>query len=322
MFFCRPRPPFPDSFSSATVPSPQPIYLCGPTAAGKSRLAAQLAARIGGEVVNADAFQLYRGLETLVAAPTSAETDLCPHHLFGVLDPAESCDAMRYRQLALPVIEEILHRGRTPVVTGGSGLYLKFLTHGPDPLPPGDPELRAQLDARPLDSLVEELRRLDPLEATRTPLSNRRYVSRALEICLLSGKRCSDLRDGWSRQSAAVDARLNGLVIIRERPDLHHRIALRTRAMLDGGAIDEVSAHRLSPTFAKAIGVPQIREYLAGEIDLETCFDRIAAATRQYAKRQETWFRRESWLKPLPWPPQADLPARFMEILGHDPGAP
>lgn len=288
--------------------TPATIYLCGPTASGKSRLAAHLAARIGGEVVNADAFQLYRGLETLVAAPTPEETALAPHHLFGLLDPAEACDAMRYRQLALPVIDAIRARGRTAIVTGGSGLYLKFLTHGPDPLPPGNPELRRELDARPLDALVADLVRLDPVEAARTALANRRYVSRALEICLLTGRRCSDLRDGWARQSAAVDATLRGHVIVRERPDLHRRIDLRTRAMLDRGAIDEVARQTLSDTFSKAIGVPQIRDFLAGRIDRETCFERIAAATRQYAKRQETWFRRESWLTPLPWPPQAAWP--------------
>ena len=287
---------------------PRPIYLCGPTASGKSALAARLAARIDGEVVNADAFQLYRGLETLVAAPSPAETRLAPHHLYGVLDPAESCDAMRFRELALPVIADILRRGKTPIVTGGSGLYLKFLTHGPDPLPAGDPVLRKELDARPLADLVAELQRLDPVEASRIALANRRYVSRALEICLLSGRRCSELRDGWAGRSAQIEAGLDGYGILRERPDLHQRIELRTRAMLAGGAIEEVAARTLSPTLEKAIGVAPIRAWIAGEIDLPTCAGLIAAATRQYAKRQETWFRRESWLKPLRWPPGSDLP--------------
>lgn len=310
------------SFSTGTPPAtlprldtPRPIFVCGPTASGKSALAAALAERIGGEVVNADAFQLYRGLDILVAAPSVDERATAPHHLYGVLDPTETCDAMRYRELALPVIAEIASRGRIPVVTGGSGLYLKFLTHGPDPLPPGDPALREKLDARPLDDLVAELTRLDPVEASRTHLANRRYVSRALEICLLTGKKCSDLRDGWETRSREIDSTLQGLVIQRERADLHRRIERRTRLMLEGGAIDEVARTPLSPTLAKAIGVPQIRELLAGQIDRMTCDELIAAATRQYAKRQETWFRREKWLQPLIWPPDTGIPVEAAEAL-------
>lgn len=264
--------------------------------------------------MNADAFQLYHGLDTLVAAPSTDERAAAPHHLYGVLDPTETCDAMRYRQLALPVIREILGRGNVPIVTGGSGLYLKFLTHGPDPLPPGDPAMRTLLDARPLDDLVAELTRLDPVEASRTNLSNRRYVSRALEICLLTGKRCSDLRESWTTRSREIETTLRGLVIRRLRPDLHRRIDLRTRRMLNGGAIDEVAGTELSPTLSKAIGVPQIRDFLAGNIDRTRCEELIAAATRQYAKRQETWFRREAWLHPLPWTPEAGLPVE--EAIG------
>ncbi|GAA5484118.1 tRNA dimethylallyltransferase [Haloferula sargassicola] len=267
-------------------------------------------------MVNADAFQLYRGLDTLTAAPTAEERAAAPHHLYGVLDPAETCDAMRYREMALPVIADIHARGRLPIVTGGSGLYLKFLTHGPDPLPPGDPALREKLDLRPLDDLVAELRQLDPVEAARTHLANRRYVSRALEICLLSGRRCSELRDRWTARSRDIDGSLVGLVIRRERAELHRRIEIRTRRMLDQGAIDEVRRNELSATLTKAIGVPQIRDFLAEKTDRETCVERIAAATRQYAKRQETWFRRETWLRPLVWSPGAGVPsAAAIEML-------
>ncbi|MBB5352207.1 tRNA dimethylallyltransferase [Haloferula luteola] len=299
------------------VGSPSPIFLCGPTASGKSALAAELAQQCEGEVVNADAFQLYHGLETLVAAPSPSERSIAPHHLYGVLSPEETCDAMRYREMALSVIQEIQSRGRIPIVTGGSGLYLKFLTHGPDPLPPGDPELRRQLDTRSLPDLIQELTRLDPLEASRTPLANRRYVSRALEICLLSGRPCSELRDRWTRKTQEIDLTLTGLVLRRERSDLHRRIELRTRQMLAGGALQEVRTTPLSPTLSKAIGVPQIRQFLEGTIDLDRCHEHIAAATRQYAKRQETWFRREKWLLPLPWSPGADLPiSAALSLLG------
>jgi tRNA dimethylallyltransferase len=276
-----------------------PIYICGPTASGKSALALEMARRLDGEIVNADAFQLYRGLDIVSAAPLLGERALVPHHLYGVLDPTGSADAGSYMRLAKPVIEEIQSRGKTPIITGGSGLYLKFLTHGPAPLPAGDARLRAELDARPLEDLVAELTRLDPLEASRTALRNRRFVSRALEICLLTGRKASGLRDQWERKTRDISASLRGIVIQRTRPDLHARIAMRTRRMLDEGAIEEVSAlTNVSPNCEKAIGFREIRSLIRGEIDRVTCEERINAATRQYAKRQETWFRREPWLVP------------------------
>jgi tRNA dimethylallyltransferase len=132
-----------------------PLYLCGPTASGKSSLAVEMARRTKAEIVNADAYQLYRGLEILTAAPSAEQREAAPHHLFGVLDPGETCDAMRYRELAMPVIGEILSRGKLPIVTGGSGLYLKFLTHGPSPLPTGNPEHRRKLESLSLENLTD-----------------------------------------------------------------------------------------------------------------------------------------------------------------------
>lgn len=275
----------------------QPIYICGPTASGKSSLALEMAEKHNGEIVNADAFQLYRGLEIVSAAPSAEEQARVPHHLYGVLEPTESADAQRYVELAKPVIAEIQSRGKTPIITGGSGLYLKFLTHGAAPLPTGDATLRAEMDARPLEDLVAQLEHLDPMEASRTALQNRRFVSRALEICILSGQKASELRDGWEKQTAEISSQLRGFVIQRTRADLHARIALRTRAMLDGGALEEVAAlSDISNNCEKAIGFREIRSLLTGETDRPTCEELINAATRQYAKRQETWFRREKWL--------------------------
>lgn len=280
---------------------PRPVFVCGPTASGKSAFALRLAERIGGEVVNADAFQLYRGLGALTAMPGAEDLQRLPHHLYGVVAPETLMDAGAYLRLARPAIEEIASRGITPVVTGGSGLYLKFLTHGPSPLPQGDPALRRQLDARPLEELVAELRRLDPREAARIPLQNRRYVARALEICLLSGQPASALRDQWAAATAAASGQLRGYLLCRPRPELHQRIVARTRAMLDGDAPAEVAAVTApSATCVKAIGFREIRRLLAGEIDRAACEDAINAATRQYAKRQETWFRRETWLQAMP----------------------
>jgi tRNA dimethylallyltransferase len=260
-------------------------------------LALEMAGKLDGEIVNADAFQLYRGLEIVSAAPSGHERALVPHHLYGAIDPTEAADAGTYMRLAKPVIEEIQSRGKTPIITGGSGLYLKFLTHGPAPLPTGDAKLRAELDARPLQDLVAQLSALDPVEASRTALQNRRFVSRALEICLLTGQKASELRDQWETKTREISASLRGIVIQRSRPDLHARIAARTRAMLEGGAIAEVAAlTKVSRNLEKAIGFREIRSLIAGEINRATCEELINAATRQYAKRQETWFRREKWL--------------------------
>jgi len=280
---------------------PQPIYVCGATASGKSEHAVRLATELGGEIVNADAFQLVRGLEVLSAAPSAEERTMVPHHLYGVIEPRALMDAGRYLALAKPVIEGIQGRGKVPIVTGGSGLYLKFLSHGPSDLPQADAALRAELDSTPLDELVAELRRLDPTEASRTALENRRYVSRAIEICRLSGQRASDLRDRWAEKHASRDSELRGVWIQRSRPELHRRIGLRTKAMLEHGAVQEVEAiaNTASDTCRKAIGFAEILALLAGEIDRPACEDFINAATRQYAKRQETWFRREPWLRPL-----------------------
>ena len=264
-------------------------------------MAIEMARQLDGEIVNADAFQLYHGIEILSAAPSDEDRIRVPHHLYGVLDPTDPINAGKYMRMAKPVIEEIQARGKTPIVTGGSGLYQKFLTHGPAPLPPGDPVMRAELDARPLEDLVAELTQLDPIEASRTDLKNRRFVSRALEICLLTGSRTSDLRDQWVCQTREISCQLRGMLIQINRAELHTRITQRTRQMLESGAIEEVSAlSHVSVNCEKAIGFREINSLLYGEIDRATCEEQINAATRQYAKRQETWFRRETWLSDTP----------------------
>ncbi len=262
-------------------------------------MAIDYARQHGGEIINADAFQLYRGLEVLTASPTAEDLALVQHHLYGMLASHQAADAQQFCLMAQSAIEEINSRGKLAIVTGGSGLYLKFLTHGAAPLPRPDAALREELNALSLDQLVSRLIELDPLEASRTALKNRRFVSRAVEICLLTGGKASALRDGWHAKTTACAAQLQGIVIHRDRAQLHQRIAARTRIMLENGAIDEVASLKdPSNNLTKAIGYAQIRDFLDGKIDLATCEERIVIATRQYAKRQETWFRREQWLTP------------------------
>lgn len=275
-----------------------PFYLCGPTASGKTALALALAEVWDAEIVNGDAFQLYRGLEILSAAPSEDELARCTHHLFGVVDARESMDAARYAALAGPMIEEIQGRGKRPIIVGGSGLYLKFLTHGMAEAPPADEKIRAELDQLAVDEIYRRLKELDPEEAAKQNSQNRRHLSRALEICLITGGKASELRKNFEDESRTKD--LEGVALAWPREELAERIAIRTKRMFEEGAIDEVqSLPAEATTIRQAIGVREIQAYLSGEMTREECEDRITISTRQYAKRQRNWIRRESWLRPI-----------------------
>jgi len=278
-----------------------PLYICGTTASGKTSLALALAEALDGEIVNGDAFQIYRGLEVLSAAPTAEERAQVPHHLFGFLSVEDKMDAARYAGLAKPVMEEIQSRGKLPIVVGGSGLYLKFLTHGVSEAPSSDPNLRAELDALPVEEILQRLQKLDPEEAARQVKqnsNNHRHLSRALEICLLTGGTASERRRNF--EVSLDELNLNGVVLNWDREILAERIQRRSLLMLEQGAIDEVrDLSENAGTVRQAIGVKEIESYLAEEITREECLEKIAASTRQYAKRQRNWFRREQWLLPM-----------------------
>jgi len=296
----------------------KPLYVCGPTASGKSGLSIELARKFDGEIVNADAFQIYIGLEILSAAPTREELACVPHHLYGVLEPDEPCDAMRYREMAMATIEEIQSRGKTPIVTGGSGMYLKFLTHGPSPVPSADETLRAELEKESDEVLAARLTTLDPDGAAATNLKNRRYVIRALEICILTGSKMSEVKSHWKQSSDMIESMLRGVYLVWDRETLRQRINRRTEMMLDMGAVDEVAALGVvSATCEKAIGVSHIRALLAGELTREECGERIAAATRQYAKRQRTWFGKEKWLQHWNVDESTSLERLAEQIISH-----
>jgi tRNA dimethylallyltransferase len=277
-----------------------PIYLVGPTGSGKSSVALALATHLQArgipmEIILADAYQIYDAFPILSAAPTFHDRTLVPHHLCGVLPANEECDAAHFARLAEAAIADVSTRAY-PLVVGGSGLYLKALTHGLAPTPPGDAALRAELEPLPLDELVARYQALDPLGAAATNLLNRRYVTRNLEICLLTGQPASVLKQAWSNPHPDLHA----VCLQRDRADLYERINQRTLAMLRAGVVEEVAAlGHLSATASKAIGLAEVRAHLAGEIDLATCTSRWQQGTRRYAKRQESWFRREPSLRPL-----------------------
>ncbi len=302
------------------------FFIVGPTATGKSELAADVVHEIGAEIVSADAFQIYRGLDLLTAKPDGSTLAKAPHHLIGIVSLAEEMNAEKFRRAAMRAIQEINLRGNLAIVVGGSGLYIKALTHGLAPLPKSDPELREKLNAMSLDDLRSQLVELDPESARKIDLKNRRRVVRALEICLLAGRPASAQRQQWTGgagnprsgglQSAAgaiwrsplpettqtglSASPATGVFLFRDRNELYERINQRVEMMFERGAIEEVrTAGEISQTASQMIGLREIRELLAGKKSIPQCIAEIQQATRRYAKRQLTWFRRQTNFLPL-----------------------
>ena len=285
------------------------FFIVGPTATGKSELAADVASEIGAEIVSADAFQVYRGLDLLTAKPDASTLARAPHHLIGTTPLHEEMNAEKYRRAASRAIEEIHSRGKLAIVVGGSGLYIKALTHGLAPLPESDPKLRERLNAMSLDELHTRLAELDPEAAQKIDLKNRRRVVRALEICLRTGKPVSEVVAGIGDPAKSTKAKprsapaATGVFVFRDREELYARINQRVEAMFENGVIEEVrAAGNVSATASQMIGLREIRQLLDGPADagsISQCIATIQQATRRYAKRQLTWFRRQTNFSPL-----------------------
>jgi len=272
------------------------LFIVGPTATGKSELAADLAHEIGAEIVSVDAFQIYRGLDLLTAKPDASTLAKARHHLIGIAPLHEEMNAKKYRHAASRAIQEIHSRGKLAIVVGGSGLYIKALTHGLMPTLKSDLKLREKLNAMSLDELGTQLARLDPEAARKIDTKNRRRLVRAVEICLLTGKVASEVvagvgDSGWPGSAIPV----TGVFVFRDREELYQRINERVESMFEHGVIDEVRATgATSATASQMIGLRQIRELLDGRMSLLQCIAEIQQATRRYAKRQLTWFRRQT----------------------------
>jgi len=281
------------------------FFIVGPTATGKSELAADVACDIGAEIVGADAFQIYRGLDLLTAKPEASTLAKAPHHLIGTTPLLETMNAEKYRRAALRAIEEINSRGKLALVVGGSGLYVKALTQGLTPLPQSDPKLREKLNAMSLDELRSRLTQLDFEAVGKIDMKNRRRVVRALEIYLLTGKPApaqpkeatADRGDPGSTIPSA------GAFVFRDREELYTRINQRVEGMFESGVIEKVRAAReVGATASQMIGFREIRQLLNGPADagsITQCVAAIQQATRRYAKRQLTWFRRQTNFSPL-----------------------
>ncbi len=295
------------------------LTIVGATATGKSAVALELAGPLGGEIINADALQVYRGFDIGTAKPSRQERRRVPHHLLDILDPHEPFSAGEFARRARRVIEEIRGRQRLPMLVGGSGLYLRALIDGISPIPSVDPRLRERLRDRLAGEgvavLRAELSRLDPPTAERLAPADTQRLLRALEVAQGTGRPLSAWIAEKPLGGGGIDAVWIGLTLPRAL--LYDRIARRVERMLADGWVDEVErllAAGLSPTLAafQAIGYRELASHMGGETTLEEAIERIVRATRNYAKRQMTWFRRQAGVE---WFPAAA--ASSATILDH-----
>jgi len=283
------------------------FFIVGPTATGKSELAAGVARQLGAEIVSADAFQIYCGLDLLTAKPEPATLAKAPHHLIGAVPLSEEMNAQKYRAMA----EAVIVRDKPLIVVGGTGLYVKALTHGLAPVPGAHPKLREKLERATNQELLRSLRALDPQGAQTIDRQNRRRLIRAVEVCLLTGKPFSSQRVEWNQLLPE-----NGVLLTRDRAELYSRINRRVEEMFAAGVVEEVRAVKdLGPTAEKTLGLREIRALLAGEISQAECIAKIQQATRRYAKRQLTWFQRQTNFAPLNL--SAHRPAEAVELISQ-----
>ncbi len=284
-----------DAKTDFNMSTPSAIFIAGPTGAGKSAVAVELATMLGAEIVSSDAYQVYREIPILTAAPTPEELAAVPHHMIGIIPVSQSWDATEHYHRAMGCINDIHSRGKTAIITGGSGLYFKFLSHGLSQAPPGDPDLRAGFARYSTEELYARLQSLDPEGAAATAAANRRYVERNLEIVLAGGRPLSYWKQNWAHAPLGP-----GWVITRDVPELDARLKRRAAQMLADGAVEEVAAlGPCSATAERTLGLQLIRQLISGHITREECCAQLALSTRQYAKRQRTWLKREAWLSPI-----------------------
>ena len=262
--------------------------MTGPTGAGKSALAAALALHLGGEVVGADAFQIYAGLPILTAQASPELRALVPHHLVGFLDLTQKFDAARYAEEAWRCVEDIQSRDRVPILTGGTGLYLKALTHGLAEMPKPDDAIRARIQSMPIAEALAELAEKDPAAPEAIDTRNPARVRRALEIVLLTKKPLAESRRTWSEDRG----QFAGIVVTRDRDELRNRIAANVDAMFASGVVEEVkAAQHAGEGASRAIGFREILQFLQGELTESACKAAMVQASQRYAKRQLTWCR-------------------------------
>jgi tRNA dimethylallyltransferase len=291
---------------TSPVPPAPLVAILGPTASGKSALGVRLAERLGGEILACDSTQVYRGFDAGTAKPSSAERRGIPHHLLDLVEPSEIFTAGEYRRRAEIVLADLASRGRLPILTVGTGLYLRALLEGLADAPERSAALRTRLDARAAARgpvyLHRILARIDPAAARRIAPRDQQKIVRAIEICVLAGKPVSEVhRAGRDPLAGFAPIRIG---LAPPRAALYQRIERRTNEMLAQGWLDEVAdiVHHGVPADSKSfefIGYRTLREHIEGRMSLADATAEIVQSTRHYAKRQLTWFRREpdvTWL--------------------------
>ena len=293
--------------SPSANPASGPIFLAGPTAVGKSEIALLLAKKIGGEIISVDSMQVYRGLDIGTAKPSAEDRARVRHHLIDVVELTETFDAAQFARLAEAAVADIQSRERVPIFCGGSGLYFKAFLDGLGDTPAADAQLRALLEATPLPELLRELAERDPVTYEKVDRKNRRRVMRAVEVIRLTGKPFSEQRAEWqskvhppSSDFGATSGPRSKVVIglSRSTDDLRARIDARVDQMFARGLVDETRqllerGLAENKTAMQALGYRQVVEHLRGEHSLNETIELVKTRTRQFAKRQMTWFKRQ-----------------------------
>lgn len=274
------------------------VVIMGPTASGKSRLALETAEKLNGEIVSFDSMQVYRGLEIGTAQPTAEERSQIPHHLVGIYDIHQRLDVFTFTELAEKAVQDILSRGRVPILAGGTGMYLRSFLYGMDDMP-GDRALRQELDEaydapEKEASLHLRMAELDPAALEKWKDCRRRLI-RALEVKLISGKSILELQQNRPRQ---LTREVKAFKLELTPEELNKKIAARTEIMLQQGWIEEAgkaieNGLLETPTAHQALGYKIIDRFLKGEFSFSELKEKLITATRQYARRQRTWFRHQ-----------------------------
>ena len=284
---------------------PLVVVVLGPTASGKTSLGIEIAERFGGEIVSADSMQIYENMDIATAKPTPQEQARVKHHLVGFVPMGEKFSVAKYKEKATQVIDDILSRGKLPIVVGGTGLYIDTLINNTEFLDCEESDIRAKLEERcrkdGIESLLKELAEIDPVAAERLHINDAKRIIRALEVYYSTGKTITE-QDKLSHEN---ESKYRFCIIglnANDRQYLYDRINLRVDLMLEAGLLEETIEFfnsEVSATAAQAIGYKELKPYIDSLVSLQDATDKLKMESRRYAKRQLTWFRRNSninWL--------------------------
>lgn len=302
------------------------ICIAGPTASGKTALAVALARKLDGEVVSCDSMQVYKRMDIGTAKPSPEERQGIPHHMIDVAEPWEDYSVSRYCADAAPIVEDIVSRGKTAIIAGGTGLYMDSLIRGNDFAPFPSTGVRERLereaDREGMEALLARLRAVDPEAAARLHLSDRKRIIRAMEVYLETGETIT----AHNRRTQALPHRFSPVWLgldFESRAELYSRIDRRVDVMLEAGLLEEIRALLRSGipekcTAMQAIGYKEFTDALDGRCTVEAAADQVRQSSRRYAKRQLTWFRRNGrihWLRRGPGEGSAEILASARRIL-------